>query len=494
MRWQTAGFPWPHGSFTEAVGVRALDRDEPGDFWVERLHPDLKPEHRARVLRRWWLGTLLTQPAWPRVVDFGDDGDMPWAVLEAPGRRADGSFRYPDARLGLTEVRGLALAMAEAEALLLQHYQAPRLSVRPTVVARDARGRLRLQLAALDPSPDLGFPGLVETALFTPEELTGQPATARTNVFVLGWLTALALTGEWPYAAKLKDAGGGEKAARDLLAPLVLSGAVQLALPAGFQGLEGVLKRALAPLPALRFPDSAAFAEALKPMTQAARPAREPSVARVTIPAPAADVSEEGLPPKVEANLVAHVDAPAAWTALADALAEQKSPRARLIRAQQLLADAQASAEVKTKAQDEAQAVQALPGVTPTSPTETLRCEWKWGYVRVLEVTPTASKDVGASEAEAVTLAAAALLQHPSLRFVQELQLSGKAGHAKAWMGALQRVAPPTLRRVVVAGVGARDPWAIETGFRFPKWTFRWGSDGAGGGGLGQKLKRLFGH
>src|SRR5512135_1090742 len=111
MRWEVAGFPWAHGSFTEAVGVRALGRDEPGDFWVERLHPDLTPELRARVLRRWWLGTLLTQPAWPRVVDAGDDGDLPWVVLEAPGRRADGSFRYPDPRQGLTEVRGLALAM-----------------------------------------------------------------------------------------------------------------------------------------------------------------------------------------------------------------------------------------------------------------------------------------------------------------------------------------------------------------------------------------------
>jgi hypothetical protein len=494
MRWEVAGFPWAHGSFTEAVGVRALGRDEPGDFWVERLHPDLKPEHRARVLRRWWLGTQLTQPAWPRVVDAGDDGDMPWVVLEAPGRRVDGSFRYPDPRAGLTEVRGLAIAMAEAEALLLQHYTSPRLGVRPTVVARDSRGRLKLQLAALDATPDLGFPGLVETALFTPEELTGQPATARTNVFVLGWLAALSLTGEWPYAAKLKDAGGGEKAARELLAPLVLSGALQLSVPESVKAVEGVLRRALAPAPSQRFADSAAFAEALKPFTGALRPAREPAVARVSLAPPESEVEYEALPAKLEAKQLAHMDSAPTWAVLADQLAEVKSPRARLIRAQLLLADEQASAEVKAKAQEDAAAVQALPGVTPTSPTEALRCEWKWGYVRALEVTPMAAKDVTAGEQETVALAAATLLQHPSLRFVQEVRLSGKVGHAKAWVEALQRSAPPALKRVVVAGAGPRDPWAIETGFRFPKWTFRWtGADGEAGGGLGQKLKRLFG-
>lgn len=497
MRWEVAGFPWTHGSFIEAAKVRALGRDEPGEWWVERLHPGLKPEHRARVLRRWWLGARLTQPAWPRVVDSGDDGELPWVVVEAPGRRADGAFRYPDAKQALTEVRGLALAMAEAEALLAQHHTVPRLGVRPSVVARDAQQHLRLQLAALDQVPDEGFPSLVEASLFTPEELTGLPATARTNVFVLGWLTALALTGEWPYAAKPAAAGEGdargrEGAARALLEPLVLAGQLRLSLPEALKPVEVVLRRALAVQPSARFPSSLAFAEALKPFAHPARPEREASPLRVSLPPPAFDVADEGLSGAQEAKLLSGFESPAAWAALADALEENKSARARLIRAQLLLADDAASPEVKARAADDALAVQALPGVTPRPPAgETLRCEWRFGYVRVLQVTP-GPKDVAPGEQEARTVAAVALLSHPSLRFVQELQLSGRPGHAKAWVEALNRAPPPALKRVVVPAVGARDAWAIETGFRFPKWTFKWGQDDDGDG-LGAKLKRLFG-
>jgi len=491
MRWEVAGFPWEHGSFTEAAKVRALGRDEPGHFWVERLHPELKPEHRVRVLRRWYLGAQLKQPAWPRIVDAGDDGDRPWVVLEAPGGRADGAFRFPDAKLGLSEIRCLALAMAEAEALLLQHSTCPRLGVRPTVVARDGRGQLKLQLAALDQSPDLGFPGLVETALFTPEELLGLPASARTNVFVLGWLAALAVTGSWPYDAK-PAAGGSEKAARELLSPLVLGGKVHVALPEALKPLESVLKRALAPQPSARFADSAAFAEALKPYTNAPRPERPPSPARVSIPMPGFDVADEGLPVRVEAKLLAGMDTASSWAVLAETLDEVKSARAKLIRAQLLLSD-ESSPEVRTRAMEDALAVQALPGVTPTSDGEALHCEWKWGYVRVLEVTPTAAKDLSAAEQDARTQAALGLLTHPSLRFVQELKLSGKPGHTRAWVEALHRGAPPALKRVVSSAFGPRDAYAIETAFRFPKWTFRWtGADGEGEG-LGGRLRRLFG-
>ncbi|MCC6338226.1 MAG: hypothetical protein IT380_30065 [Myxococcales bacterium] len=493
MRWEVLGLPWQHGSFTEAAKVRALGRDEPGEWWVERLHPDLKPEHKERVLRRWWLGARLRQPAWPKVVDCGDDGDRPWVVVEAPGRRADGAFRYPDPKHALSEVRGLALAMAEAEALLAQHCANPRLGVRPAVVARDGRGHLRLQLAALDSSPDEGFPGLVEASLFTPEELWGHPASARTNVFVLGWLAALAVTGQWPYEVTLRP-GAQQTAARDLLAPLVVAGQVGLALPEEVKGAEAVLRRALSPQAQARQQDSAAFAEALKPFTVAPLPRREAAVGKVSLAMPSFDVADEAIPAGVEVKLLAGIDSAPAWAVLADSLAEAKSQRAKLIRAQLLSTDERASAEVKARAAEDAQAVQALAGVTPASSLEALRCEWKWGYVRVLEVTPT-GKDVAAAEQEARTTHAVGVLAHPSLRFMQELRLAGKPGHARAWVEALQRAPPPALKRVVVPGVDARDAWALEAGFRFPKWTFRFGggSGEAEGRGLGQKLKRLFG-
>jgi hypothetical protein len=265
------------------------------------------------------------------------------------------------------------------------------------------------------------------------------PASARTNVFVLGWLAALVVTGEWPYAARLSDAAGGEKAARELLAPLVLGGKVQVTLPEALKGVEPILKRALSPAPSSRFADSAAFADALQPFTLAARPQREPSPARVSIPQPPFDVADEALPHALEAKLLAGMDASKAWALLAEALDEVKSARAKLIRAQLLLSE-DVAPEVRARAAEDERAVLPMPGVTPTSALEALAFEWKWGYVRTLEVTPVGGKDVGPAEQEVRTQAAVGLLQHPSLRFVQEVRLWGKPGHAKAWLEERGRV------------------------------------------------------
>jgi hypothetical protein len=212
----------------------------------------------------------------------------------------------------------------------------------------------------------------------------------------------------------------------------------------------------------------------------------------VSIPPPGVDVADECPPARVEAKRLAGLDDASSWAALAEMLDEVKSPRARLVRAQLRLAG-DSSPEVRAHAMEDALAVQALPGVTPTSDAEVLHCEWKWGCVRVLEVTSTAAKDLSPAEQEALTRAAQGLLCHPSLRFLQELQLSGRPGHTRAWVEALHRGAPPALERVVSSAFGPGDRYAIETAFRFPKWTFRWTGVGGEGGALGGRLRRIFG-
>lgn len=467
MRWEVSGFPWAHGSFTQAAKVRPFGRTETGDFWVLRPVEGLKPAHRARVLRRWYLGTQLRQPAWPRVVDTGDEGDDPWIVVEAPGSRVDGALRAPDARAGVADVRGLAAAVAEAEALLARHFTRARLSLRPSLLARDARGRLKLQLAALDVEADEGFPALPETMLVTPESLWATPPGPATDVFALGWVLALVVGGKWPWALDV-DASAGETDAREALGRAVLEGRLKLELPTGLEGLGPVLKRALAASPGLRYPDAAAFADALAPFAPSVPRPREATVGRVSMAAPAFDACDEALPSGTVARLVGALEVAATWSDLADALDEVKSPRAAFIRAQ-----------LRGEGGDEA----VRAALTPAGGEgEALRCEWKWGYVRALEVTSTAKGDV-----EAHARAATRLLAHPSLRFVQTLKLSGRPEHTRGWAEALHRDMPPALRRLESSAFEARDAFALETGFRFPRLTCAW--TGTGGG----LLRRLFG-
>lgn len=498
MKWEVSSFRWTHGSFVEAAKARSLE-GEPGEWWVERLHPDLKPEHRARVLRRWWLAAQLTARAWPAIKDAGDDAGQPWAVIEAPGRRPDGAFPYADPKVALREVRSIALALADAEALLLEHYTVPRLSLRPSLLARDDAGRMHLHLAALDTQPDLGFPATPQLTMFTPEELLGHPTTARTNVYALGWLLALALTGKWPYAAQMHDAKAGtelgESTAREALRPLILTGKViTLGLHEALKPAEAIVRRALSPQPHARFATSAAFAEALAPLAPPTEPDRErgariPEVLRP----PPFDVTNEALPAEMETKLLSSMDDSSAWVRLARELDELRSPRADLIRAQLRLDAKDTRADERERALAEQTRLLALPGVTPSLAGEKLGFKWKAGYVRTLEASTESGKDLAPAELEARSTALAMLLQHASLRFVQELRLLGPKHHLEAWLEALHRAAPASLKRIEAAAVDERSPEAVDLAFRFPRWTWAWGAHGGGGSGLASRLKKLFG-
>jgi hypothetical protein len=469
MRWEVSSFLWNHGSFVEAAKVRPLNREvEPGDFWVERLHPDLKPALRDRVLRRWFLASQLSSPAWPTLVDAGDDGDRPWVVVEASGHRPDGTFPFADPQHALREVRGVAEAMAEAEGLVANACARPALAVRPALLSRTNNGRLMLQLAALDQVTDEGFPSSSALALFTPEELLGHPATARTNAFVLGWVLCLALTGRSPYDT---PSGLDGQALREALTPLVLGGRVRaLALPEALKSAEVLIRRSLAPLPGSRPTSAAAFAEALSTLAPSLTP-RPRRAGPVVVAEPPGDVAEEWLPVKVEQPLLQRPDDRDAWLALAQTLEEARpgSTRSALIRAQAAL-DAGVDGERRVRAEREVQRTLALPGIFPLCRGERLELGWHCGYVRTVGATPDESSEVGEAKVQALV----GLLQHPSLRFVRDLTLRGSKAHAQAWVEALARQPLPAMRSVSVEQVADTDPWAIEVAYRVPRFTWRW--------------------
>lgn len=482
MRWEVSSFLWNHGSFVEAARVKALGRDEPGDWWVERLHPDLTPSQRDRVLRRWHLASQLTSSAWPMLVDAGDDGDRPWVVVEASGHRADGTFPFADPVQALREVRSVAVAMADAESLLLATCTRPALAVRPWLLSRTASGRLMLQLAALDQELDVGFPSSAALALYTPEEYLGHPATARTNAFVLGWLLCLALTGRSPY-----DTGSGldGQALRDALKPLVLGGRVRaLGLPEALRSAEVLIRRSLGPMPGSRPTTAAAFAEALS--TIAPTPlVRSRVMPLVPLGEPPGDVAAEGLPVKVEHAVLQRPDEPEVWLSLARTLEEARpgSVRAAFIRAQAAL-EAGVEGERRLRAEEEVQRALSTPGILPVLDAERLELQWRSGYVRTLSVAPERGPEGGDDKVQTLV----GLLQHPSLRFVRDLVLKGPRTHAEAWVEAMARQPLPVLRSVTVEQVGEADPWAVELAYKSPRFTWRWGRSSSGSG----LFRRLF--
>ena len=459
-KWEVSSLRWNFGSFVEAAKVRPLTARAVGDFWVERPLPDLKPAHVARLQRRWWLASHLTSPAWPSVIDAGEDGGSPWVVIESPGRRTDGTYPFPDAQLALVATRTLAFAVAEAEALLLSHHTSPHLNVRPASLGRDENGRLRFHLAALDPEPDAGIPTTPATWMWTAEELLGQPENARSNVFALGWLATLMLTGKSPWGAP--EAGTTEKQRREALKALVAQQKFSFTLPEPLKPVETVLKRALSSNPGQRFPNAHALADALTPFAPGAPPHR--AACAVELPPPELDPRFELLSTSMETRLLTAPDDSPAWAELATELDRTKSPRARLIRG------------------DDSAQKELCPALTG----EKLELSWRKGYVRALTVSPGVEK---VPEGEARVLELMALLQHPSLRFLNELTLAGPLSHARPWLEALQRAAPPGLKRITTNAIAATDQVAVDIAFRFPRWTWVWGQ----GSSAGSFFKKLFG-
>ena len=461
MRWEVSSLRSNHGSFVEAAKVKPLINQDSGDWWVERPLPDLKPAHLARVQRRWWLASQLTSLAWPALIDAGEDGGAPWAVVESPGRRTDGTFPFPNAQLALNAARGLALGVAEAEALLSRHCTSPHVSVRASLLARDESGRLRLHLAALDPELDTGFPLTPATWMWTAEELFGQPETARSNVFALGWMLALMLTGRSPYGVAKE--GHSEKAAREALRPLIAAGKFSFGLPETLKAVEPVLRRALSAQPSQRYANAAAFAEALAVLAPGTPQVRTLNDLLAPVEVPPLDPRFEVISALLDTRLLQATDDSLTWGDLARELDVGHSPRAKLIRG-----DTSVQAEL-----------------TPELAGEKLTMTWRHGYVRTLAVEPIPRSPEGG---EARVLELAALLQHPSLHFLNELTLAGPLWHAKLWLQVLQRFAPAGLRRVTTNAIAASDPFAVDLAFRFPRWTWVWGQPAPAG-----IFKKLFG-
>ncbi|MBL8914051.1 MAG: hypothetical protein JNM17_25325 [Archangium sp.] len=460
-KWEVSSLRWNHGSFVEAAKVKPLQDQRPGDWWVERPVAGLKQQHLERIRRRWWLASQLSSPAWPALLDAGEDGDE-WVVIESPGRRMDGTFPFSNPQSALNAMRGLALGVSEAESLLLGACTSPHLSIRAANLGTDENGRLHFHLAALDAECDAGFPSTPAMWMWSPEELFGQPETARTNVFMLAWLGTLMLTGRSPWGSP--GDGHTENQRREALKPLIAQGKLQLQLPEAAKAVEPILRRALSFHAPQRYANAFALADALSAVAPGNPTPRPPCDVRLELPK--MDPRFETLTPHLESRLLNATDESVTWSELAQLLDVTQSPRAKLLRG-----DESVKAEL-----------------TPAIAGEKLTMTWRKGYVRAMTVEPAVGGNKVTTTGEARLLELTALLQHPSFRFLSELTLAGPLPHARVWLEVLQRFAPVGLKRVTTNSVAATDQIATDISFRFPKWTWVWGTATSGG-----FFKKLFG-
>lgn len=199
-------------------------------------------QHFAREQR---LLARLNHPHIARLLDAGRTGDdRPYFVLEAvEGRPIDHACRA----LPLPQRLALFLQLADAVEHAHRHHLVHR-DLKPANVLVTADGQVKLLdfgiAQALDALPE-GLDGAeasrpLTPAFASPEQVRGGPITVATDVYSLGVILYLLLTGSRPYARDARDSRDALRAVLDE-APLPASRA-----PRGAQGDPGIDRRRLA--------------------------------------------------------------------------------------------------------------------------------------------------------------------------------------------------------------------------------------------------------
>ena len=229
-------------------------------FAVKVLHPHLaaQPAMQRRFYAEAHALRELVHPHVARVLDARPGpGGLPCLLMEYADGESFSRLPMPLAPVEAVELLGQTLEAVEAaHARGLMHWD---LSADNLVLTRDARGERRVKvldfgasaILSSSLSPEERARGMVvgSPAFIAPEQWSGEGVDGRADVYALGVVGYLLLTGRLPFGV----GRAGELAPPE---PHVLNPCVPPALSA-------VLLRALAPRPAERFPDAREFREEL---------------------------------------------------------------------------------------------------------------------------------------------------------------------------------------------------------------------------------------
>jgi serine/threonine-protein kinase len=278
---------------------RARDERTGERVAIKRLHPYLvaDPRARARLVREAAALKAIDHPSITRPREVIDDPDDPALVMEfAEGRSlkdrlAEDGPLDPDEAVAIAGTVADALAVAHSAGIVHRDIKPGNILVEDSGAIHLVDFGIATLTAGDDAGSDLTATGtMVGTARYAaPERLTGGESTARSDVWGLGAVLYEMLSG--------RPAVGGDG---------VTAPSTELTrrppdtddLPAG---LASIVRRAMAPDPADRYPDAAAFRDALFASDGAIDPLAEtaivPLAAAAAVPiAGAVAVSPVGAP------------------------------------------------------------------------------------------------------------------------------------------------------------------------------------------------------
>ena len=249
---------------------------------VKVMHPTLLHDADAvsRFNREASNASRIVHPNVATVFDFGETADgITYLAMEYVDGCSVGALLRRDGVLAVPRAveltRQMADALAAAHDLGIVHRD---LKPENVMVTRGRTGRECVKVVdfgiakAADKAQHVTQTGFVigTPEYMSPEQLSGEEADARTDVYALGCILYEMLTGEKPFAAP----SGEVVIARRLTVPPAPPSLLRPDLPAA---LDAAVLKALALAPADRFQTATEFGEALAPHDVDSRVAVQPS-------------------------------------------------------------------------------------------------------------------------------------------------------------------------------------------------------------------------
>jgi len=264
---------------------------------VKTLHEQFAPDEslRARFRNEAISSASIEDPSIVAVYDTGDDDGVAYIVMEfVPGQDLR---HYLDEHGPLSPIAAARIAASVATALDHAHRcGVVHRDIKPANVLMAADGRVKvtdfgIAKANRDDSDLTGTGAVLGTARYlAPEQVRGEPADARADIYATGLLLYEMLTMRLPF--------GGDT---DLQTALARLSTPPAALPPSTPpGLAAIVERCLSVDPARRYPSAAALAQALAALSDRDATAPNPVTATLPVatraPAPAAAPSRAPSP------------------------------------------------------------------------------------------------------------------------------------------------------------------------------------------------------